>query len=81
MPPSKTNNGEHAAMEARLTNIEGWMSNLDGKMDSHLTDHSSIQRITRLEERQNHLQRIVYGAIGILVTLEIAGVIYVLERI
>ena len=80
MPPPKKANGDHAAMEVRLKNIEGWMKGIDSKLDAHLADHSIIQRITRLEERQSNIQRIVYGAITVLVTLEVAGVFYVLEH-
>ena len=39
-----------------------------------------VERLTRVEERQQSLARIVYGAIGALVTIQVAGVLFVLER-
>ena len=40
-----------------------------------------VERLTRVEERQQGLARIVYGAIGTLVTIEVGGVLYVLQRL
>ena len=39
-----------------------------------------VERLTRVEERQQALARIVYGAIGVLVSVEVGGVLYVLQR-
>lgn len=40
-----------------------------------------VERVTRMEERQQALSRIVYGAIGVLVTIEVGGVLYVLQQL
>ena len=42
---------------------------------------SVVERLTRVEERQLGLARIVYGAIGALVAVEVGGVLYVLQRL
>ena len=39
-----------------------------------------VERLTRVEERQQSLSRIVYGAIGVLVSIEVIGITYVLQR-
>ena len=39
-----------------------------------------VERLTRVEERQQSLARIVYGAIGVLVAVEVGGVMYVLQQ-
>ena len=42
---------------------------------------SVAERLTRVEERQQGLARVVYGAIGTLVAIEVGGVLYVLQRL
>ena len=49
-----------------------------GAAISYLT--GIVERLTRVEERQQSLARIVYGAIGALVTINVAGVLFVLQR-
>ena len=40
-----------------------------------------VERLTRVEERQQALARVVYGAIGALVTIQVGGVLYLLQRL
>ena len=48
------------------------MEKLGTFIDAHNANRVSVtEKLVQLEERQNSLQRIVYGAIGALVTMEI----------
>lgn len=69
----------------RLTQLESSIGQVLEKLDKLIDNKSDYrvkmsERIVRLEERQSNLQRIVYGAIGVLISVEIAGVFFVLDR-
>ena len=52
----------------------------EGNMQAIIQLTGVVERLTRVEERQQGLARIVYGAIGTLVAIQVGGVLYVLQR-
>ena len=52
----------------------------EGNMQAIVQLTGVVERLTRVEERQQGLARIVYGAIGTLVAIQVGGVLYVLQR-
>ena len=60
----------------RLTRLE---TQQEQTMNAIIQLTGLVERLTRVEERQQGLARIVYGAIAMLVTIEVGGVLYVLQ--
>ena len=70
----------------RITTLEDKYTEINTKLDTLIAGQSEryeslLIRVVKLEERQMNLQKIVYGAIGVLVSLEMAGLMYVLQRV
>ena len=65
---------QHNYIEHRFNKIEESLSSIDKKLDDMLADRGDYRerlsgRLARIEERQESLRRIVYGAIGIFTTV------------
>ena len=69
----------------RLRMLEEGQQKCIEKLDTIIENKNTYreamgERVTRLEERQSSIQRIVYGAVGTLVMVEVGGIMYVLQR-
>ena len=70
----------------RLGKLEDSIGEILSKLEEILEEKGQfrldvMERITRLEERHGNLQRIVYGAGGALVTIQVASILYILQRL
>ena len=72
-----------ALVQAKVEKPEERIVRLETRQDQTDTAISImmnlVERLVRVEERQQALSRIVYGAIGVLVTIEVGGILYVLQ--
>ena len=69
-----------------LLRIEASLAELNGKFETALNESRKDRgdlniRVTRLEERYSFIQKIVYGAIGIVITIETLTIVYFLQKI
>ena len=77
---------EQNVQDFRLGKLEESIGEILSKLEEILEEKGQfrldvMERITRLEERHGNLQRIVYGAGGALVTIQIASILYILQRL
>ena len=68
-------------LEQDIHEIKDMLQASNAKFDDFLKVRQEyVERIVRLEERLGFVQKIVYGAIGLLASAEVAGIIYVLQK-